>query len=342
MPRYPILLKPFAKLSKPIKSAGGLFNLFPHFFSLPKKGFFFTMMMMTQQLSETKTHASHSVQWYPGHIAKWDKQLLEALKKVDVVIEVLDARLPLLSRHPELNLRLDRKPIITVLNKSELADPEATEAWQQWFKRFGCGPTVLFDAHHGAKYRNKLIQAIASAGAEAVEKWQAKGLKARPVRVMVVGMPNVGKSSIINCLVGLKKVKTGHKAGVTRTSQWIRIHPQVDLLDSPGIIPPKLESDEQGHWLALVSSIGEAAFDEERVGLFILQALQQRYQALLQAHFGFTTESLNTPWTLEQIGVQKCLLKHGGVPDAKRAAQVLLRDVRQGKIGRLTFEAPPA
>jgi ribosome biogenesis GTPase A len=301
---------------------------------------FYFFIMMTKQLSETKTKQSNSVQWYPGHIAKWDRELLDALKKVDVVVEVLDARMPLLSRHPELNHRLDRKPIITVLNKAELADPAITEAWQTWFKRFGCGATVLFDAHEGAKYRNKLIQTIVNAGAEAVEKWQAKGLKARPVRVMVVGMPNVGKSSIINCLVGKKKVQTGHKAGVTRTSQWIRIHSQVDLLDSPGIIPPKLESDEQGHWLALVSSLGEAAFDEEIVALFVLQALQQRYPQEFRHHLGFALDNTD-PWTLEQLGVQKLLLKQGGVPDAKRAAQLLLRELRHGSLGKLSFEEPP-
>jgi ribosome biogenesis GTPase A len=280
------------------------------------------------------------IQWYPGHIAKWEKQLDTYLKQVDVVVEVLDARLPVSSRHLALREKIDRKPVVVVLNKDGLADPLASKRWVTWFKQQGNNSdALLFDALQGSKYRSQLIKAMVKVAQPAVQKWVSKGLKARPARVMIVGMPNVGKSSIINCLINQKKVQTGHKAGVTRQPQWIRIHPQVELLDSPGIIPPRLTSAEQGHWLSLVSSVGEAAYDEETVATFALTYLCQHYPTEVTTYANEALLSA-TDRLLDTLAEAKNLIKAGAQVDTKRAAQILLRDIRQGRLGRLTFEAP--
>jgi ribosome biogenesis GTPase A len=277
--------------------------------------------------------------WYPGHMAKWDRAFNSHLQRVDVVVEVLDARMPHMSRHAEIRERVEKqhKPIVTVLNKEDLADTTILELWKEHLEAQG-EFVILLDAQRGAQAKKALIAAVQKCGAEAQERWVAKGLKPRPIRTMVMGMPNVGKSSLINGLIGKKKVQTGHKAGVTRDTQWVRVHPQVELLDSPGILPPKLDKQREAHWLALVSSIGEAAFDDEEIARTCLQGLVTRYPHRLKQKYGAPTEG--EEWTLLGIAERANLLKKGGLADSQRAAQRLIYDLRQGELGGLCFEHP--
>ncbi len=182
-----------------------------------------------------------TIQWYPGHIAKLERQLQGHLKQLDVVIEVLDARIPVSSSHTKLSERLrEQKPTLLLLNKSDLADPVWTKRWVTYFKTI-YDEAIAFDSTSG-KGKGEIIAALMRLGEEKMKRQEAKGLKRRPLRTGVVGMPNVGKSTLTNILVGQKKTKTGHRAGVTRTTQWVRIHPMVELLDTPGMITPRLDS----------------------------------------------------------------------------------------------------
>lgn len=288
-----------------------------------------------------------SAQWYPGHIAKWDKALLQLLPKADIVAEVLDARLPYATRHPQLQQHLAGKKRVCLLNKSNLADPKTNKRWLAFLKtEYPELPVLLTDAHEGSG-KAELVKVLLSLGEDIHAKQRAKGLKPAPLKIIVAGMPNVGKSSLINRLIGQKKAQTGHKAGVTREARWIRVHPQLDLLDSPGTIPPRLDSPELGHLLALVSSIGEAAYDEEAVALYFIEKLEHCYPALLERHYNWSNNmrqgdhsSASPLQILEAIAGSRMLLENGGRLDLKRAAALLLKDFRKGLLGRLTLEHP--
>lgn len=274
-----------------------------------------------------------SIQWYPGHIAKYDRQLNELLKLVDVVVEVLDARLPKATVNPRLEGKIRHKPTVLVLNKSDLADPKQNKAWQAKLTH-ETQRVMLYDAK-GAQAKHTLVQQILALGEEAMQKLEARGRKRRPVRVLVAGMPNVGKSTLINGVVGRKKTKTGHRAGVTRTTQWIRIHPEIELMDSPGVIPPYLESDEAGSLLATVSSIGDAAFDEEEIARFLLERIELNYPGLLHKHFKLEKD---TELSVEAVAQIRHYKLGGEQLDNLRAAQAILTDFRHARMGRITLE----
>ena len=273
------------------------------------------------------------IHWYPGHIAKAEKKLKEQINIVDVVIEVIDARIPISSSYPEIENLLRDKPRLILMNKTDLADIEQTKKWQQIItEKTNCFvlPTSASDNKDLSKILNKIIEL----GQPKIIKLVQKGLLPRAVRVMVVGMPNVGKSSIINKLIKKTKAKTGAKAGVTREQQWVRINPKVDLLDTPGIIPLKQEDQNKAYKLAFVDSIGENAYDVEAVAQIFIKDVQAVYPDLIKNYYKL--EDLEV--TIDNIALKRNWIVSGGRPDSKRAAQNLLNDFRVGRLGKLTLD----
>lgn len=288
----------------------------------------------------------HKIQWYPGHIAKHERALKEKLKLVDVVVEVLDARLPKTTVNPRLQAQIRSKPTVLVINKTDLADATISKQWLGYFKHTAKDAfSILLHNTKSSPSKSKntqgLLTAILKAGEAKMQQLVAKGLKRRAIRVLVIGMPNVGKSSIINHLVGKNHTKTGHKAGVTRGNQWVRIHKDLELLDSPGIIPPSLDtldSDEAGALLAVVNSIGEASFDDEEIGRFLAERLETLYPGVLRQYFKIPPDY---KVDLNGIAIGRRFMALGDRPDTLRAAQSLLSEFRQGRLGRFCLEWPP-
>ncbi len=280
------------------------------------------------------------IQWYPGHIAKYERQLGDLLKLVDVVIEVLDARIPRASVNPRLEHKIRNKPTLIILNKSDLADPEQNKRWKTLLTAATSGTqeAMLYDAK-SAQGKAQIIRHVLNLGETSMQKMEAKGRKRRPIRVLVTGMPNVGKSTLINSIVGRKKTQTGHRAGVTKNTQWVRIHPQVELLDSPGIIPPDLQSEEAGALLATVSSIGDAAFNEEQIARFLIERIETLYPSLLRDYFKLDAEAnLETDHSVETVAQVRHYKLGGDQLDSLRAAQAVLTDFRHARMGRISLE----
>ncbi len=274
------------------------------------------------------------IHWYPGHIAKAEKKLKEQVNIVDVVIEVLDARIPLSSMYPDIEKLLRDKPRLILLNKSDLANFEQTKKWQLIIKeKTNCSviPTSANDNKDLSKILNKIIEL----GQPKIIALVKKRLLPRAVRVMVVGMPNVGKSSIINKLIKKTKTKTGSKAGVTRDQQWVRINPKVDLLDTPGIIPLKQEDQDKAYKLAFVDSIGENAYDVEAVAQIFIRDVEKVYPNLIKEYYKLDE---NEEVTIDSVALKRNWLVSGGKPDSKRAAQNILNDFRAGRLGKLTLD----
>ena len=273
------------------------------------------------------------IHWYPGHIAKAEKKLKEQVNIVDVVIEVLDARIPESSTYPEIEKLLRDKPRLILMNKADLAEPEQTKKWQTVLKeRTGC--SVLATSANDNKDLSKILNKVIELGQPKIIALVKKGLLPRAVRVMVVGMPNVGKSSIINKLIKKTKTKTGAKAGVTRDQQWVRINPKVDLLDTPGIIPLKQEDQKKAYKLAFVDSIGENAYDIEAVAEIFIKNMNEVYPDLIKNYYKLEDEEVN----VDNIALKRNWIVSGGRPDSKRAAQNLLNDFRVGRLGKLTLD----
>ncbi len=273
------------------------------------------------------------IHWYPGHIAKAEKKLKEQINIVDVVIEVLDARIPLSSTYPDIEKLLRDKPRLILLNKSDLADIEQTQKWVKEIKEKTNCP-VLSTSSGDNKDLSKILNKIAELGQPKIAALVKKGLLPRAVRVMVVGMPNVGKSSIINKLIKKTKAKTGAKAGVTREQQWVRINPKVDLLDTPGIIPLKQEDQKKAYKLAYVDSIGENAYDVEAVAELFLKDIDEVYPNLLKDYYKLEDMEL----TVENIALKRNWIVQGGRADIKRCSQNILNDFRTGRLGKLTLD----
>lgn len=274
------------------------------------------------------------IHWYPGHIAKAERKLKEQLNLVDVVVEVADARIPLSSMYPEVKRLIGEKPRLIIMNKSDVADMEKTKVLVEKLKqKTGCD--IIFTSNSDHKDITKIVNKIADLSKPAITKMIQKGLLPRPARAMVVGMPNVGKSSIINKLIKKTKTKTGAKAGVTRQQQWVRINPRIDLLDTPGIIPVKQVEQNKALRLAFVDSIGENAYELESIAEEFLKIMAEMYPNVIKNRYGFED---GEEFSLEKIALKRNLLGQSSKPDILRAASMLMMDFRDGRLGRLTLD----
>ena len=278
------------------------------------------------------------IQWYPGHMTKARRAMEADVKLVDLVVELVDARLPLGSRNPDIQKLAGGKARLVLLNKGDLADPAATARWRQYFGEQGIS-TVELNARSGSG-----IQAVQAAMEEACrkkrERDQRRGILNRPLRAMVAGIPNVGKSTLINSLVRKAAAKTGDKPGVTKGNQWIRLNRQVELLDTPGILWPRLEDPQAAVGLALIGSVRDQVLNREELALEGIRLLRERYPGALARRYG--AEESQEPYAiLEQAAeARKCLRKGGGL-DLEKAAGLFLEDLRSGRLGRITLELPP-
>lgn len=276
-------------------------------------------------------------QWYPGHMTKAKRMMQENIKLIDLIIEVVDARIPRSSRNPDIDELGKNKARLILLNKADLADERENEKWAQYFQEKGYY-TVKLNAKSGAGIKN-VLPAIMESCQEKLERDRKRGIKNRPVRAMVVGIPNVGKSTFINAFAGKACTKTGNKPGVTKGKQWIRINKNVELLDTPGILWPKFEDQSVGAKLAMVGSIKDEILNLEELSLELLGCLHEFYKGLLEKRYELT-ESDDRLSMLTQIAEnRKCIQKRNEL-DYVKAANIFLEEFRNGKIGRITLERP--
>ena len=279
-------------------------------------------------MKKDKTH----IHWYPGHIAKAERKLKEQLSLVDAVIEVLDARIPLSSGYDNIAGLLKDKPRLILFNKSDLADKAKLKAFALKIEKESGFPVILSDAKN-SKDLNQIVKKAVELSEPRIQAIMQKGLLRRPARVMVVGMPNVGKSSIINKLTRSSKTKIGAKAGVTRQQQWVRINPQLDLLDTPGIIPMKQDDQNRAQKLAFVNSVSENAYSNEIVAEELLKLLSEKYPQIVKDYY-----KLDNDISLINIAIARNWIKTGGEADLERTAIYILRDFREGKIGKFVLD----
>lgn len=278
------------------------------------------------------------LQWYPGHMTKAKRQMQEDIKLIDLIIELVDARIPLSSRNPDIDELGKNKSRLILLNKSDLADDKYNEAWTSYFQKKGFF-VVKVNSKSGAGL--KAIQGvIQEACKEKIERDRRRGIKNRPIRAMVVGIPNVGKSTFINSYAGKACTKTGNKPGVTKGKQWIRLNKNLELLDTPGILWPKFEDQEVGKRLAFIGSMKDEILNLEELSLELLSFISKNYAGLLNKRYGISEEG--TPLSmLEGIAEnRKCILR-GQETDYAKAAGILMDEFRNGKVGKITLEFPP-
>lgn len=281
------------------------------------------------------------LQWFPGHMKKAQRLIEDNLKLVDVVIELLDARIPFSSANPMLAEIIKTKPRMIALNKIDLADPGMTKKWLNYFKTQGI-IAVGIDSAKGRGMK-QLVSAAEMLAKPKTEKFVAKGAKARAARCMILGIPNVGKSSLINRLAGAVKAKTADKPGVTRAKQWIKIGSNLDLLDTPGILWPKFEDKTVGLKLAFTGAINDDIYDREQVTALLLEVMRRDYAARLIERFKFKGELPESGLDLlEAIGRKRGCLVKGGLVDLEKAQNIVLNEFRAGKLGLVTLDEVPA
>ena len=278
-----------------------------------------------------------NIQWYPGHMTKAVRMMQENIKLIDIVIELVDARVPLSSKNPDIDELAKNKFRLILLNKSDLADERLTESWENYYKEKGFAVRRI-NARSGAGMKS-LTNVIQEACKEKIERDRKRGILNRPLRAMIVGIPNVGKSTFINTYVGKACTKTGNKPGVTKGAQWIRINKNVELLDTPGILWPKFEDQEVGIRLAYIGSIKDDILNVQELALRFIDYLKQEYPGTI-ADVYKAEENQESYQILEQIAVNRQCRLRGDQLDYDKAAAMLLDDYRSGKLGRITLERP--
>jgi len=281
-----------------------------------------------------------AIQWFPGHMTKAQRMIDENMKLVDAVCELLDARIPYSSRNPDIDRLAGDKPRLIILNRTDLADPEVTAKWRDYFKSLGL--TVLETDAKTGKGVNQFTGAVRTVLKEKIAALEAKGQGTRPLRVMILGIPNVGKSTFINKVAGRKAAIAGDKPGVTRGKQWINIDTGLDLLDTPGILWPKFDSQQVGEALALTNAIKADVLDKETLAANFMLRLRAMYPGIIEARYKFTPEPEKNGYELlEDAGRKRGFLISRGEVDIERMANTLLSEYHDGKLGRISLELPP-
>ena len=278
-----------------------------------------------------------NVQWYPGHMTKAKRMMQENIKLIDLVIELVDARIPLSSRNPDIDELGKNKARLVLLNKADLAEDKWNDAWAEYFKKKGFS-VVKVNSRKGGGIKS-IQGVIREACAEKIERDRKRGILNRPVRAMVVGIPNVGKSTFINALAGKACAKTGNKPGVTKGKQWIRLNKQVELLDTPGILWPKFEDQEVGLKLAFIGSIKDEVLQTEELAAELIHFLRTAYPEVLADKYDIEMDE-DDYVVLNRIAKSRNCIVRGNELDTEKAALLLLDDFRNGKLGRLTLEYP--
>lgn len=289
-----------------------------------------------------------SIVWYPGHMAKTKREIIEDLKLIDVVIEILDARIPKSSQNPDIKNIINKKKKIIVLNKCDLANETETKKWQEYFKSKG-QETVLVNSNDG-KGINQVIDKIEEVMKDEIEQNEKKGRVGKVIRVLVLGIPNVGKSSFINRISKKTTAKVGNRPGVTTQKQWIRVAKNIELLDTPGVLWPKFENEEVGLKLAYTGTIKDEILDKEEIAFFLTKYLIENYPELLSVKYDLDKEEIKEKMNicedenevileiLEKIGRRRGALVSGGKVDNTKVSNIILQDFREAKIGRITLE----
>lgn len=280
-------------------------------------------------------------QWYPGHMAKAKRQMQEDLKIIDAVIEILDARIPYSSKNPDIDKMAMGKARIIILNKADLADRAVTDRWKQYYEKKGCIVNIV-NSKNGTGIKDT-VGLIRQACAAKIERDRKKGIMNRPVRAMIAGIPNCGKSTFINALAGKACTKTGNKPGVTKGKQWIRLNKEVELLDTPGILWPKFEDQSVGLKIAFIGSINDEILYPEEMAFELLKVLKKRYPGAINARYGGETnieESEDFNEMIKAIALARGCLKKGGETDTVKAAGLIIEDFRSTKLGLISLESP--
>lgn len=278
------------------------------------------------------------IHWFPGHMAKARRVIGEHLKLVDAVIELLDARIPISSSNPMIKEIIQTKPRIIALNKADLAEPAYTDRWIAAFAAQGLSVAAL-EAVNG-KGSKVLVNLVEQAASPVIARLVAKGIRPRPVRAMILGIPNVGKSSLINRLLGTSTVRTGDRPGVTRGQQWIKIGRNLELLDTPGILWPRMDDQAAAFRLAVTGAVPEDVYDHEHVINGLLTLLRDRYPSRLMERYNLSQLNEDNKELLSSIGKSRGCLRSGGLVDYEKAGLILLHEFRSGKLGRVTLDDP--
>lgn len=279
------------------------------------------------------------IQWFPGHMTKTKRMIEEHLKAVDVVAELLDARIPASSANPMVEELVSGKPRIIILNKADLANPRATDQWISYYEKKGI--PVLPMSVGNSKNKKKLLQAIRDTAEPILAKWKRRGMKSRSVRLMILGIPNVGKSSLINFLAGTAATRTANTPGHTRGKQWVRLSEGLDLLDTPGVLWPKFDDQTAALRLAATGAIAGDVFNASEVVAELMSSLAKTSPEILKEQYNIENPDQDPQVLLEQAGRRRGCLLPGGNIDFDRAEMVVLRDFRNGKLGRITLDPIP-
>lgn len=277
------------------------------------------------------------LQWYPGHMTKAKRQMQEDLKLIDLVIEVIDSRIPYSSRNPEIDQLAQNKARVILMNKADLAEEKANRLWAEHFREQGA-----FAALADSRKKNNMKEiraAIEQASAKKKERDRKRGILNRPVRAMIVGIPNCGKSTFINTISGKASTKTGNKPGVTKGKQWIKLNKDIELLDTPGILWPKFEDEQVGTNLALVGSIKDEIIPSEELSIELIRFLLKAYPGVLAERYSVDETKKDSDILIEIAENRRCI-KSGGEADYEKAAKLLLDEFRSGRLGRLSLERP--